>query len=343
MIRTAVIGVGWAGQRQVEASRELGKKIEVTCLVDTDGEYLEVKAKELGVEKTAVDYADVLEDPEIDAVSICTPHRFHRDQAIAAAEAGKHVLVEKPIALTVADATQMIEAAAKAGVRLYVAESEVYTPIVRWLREQVISGEYTGQIVSASYLSGFRADLFRYPGRREWLTRPELGGTGTWTLHGIHSMAKIRRIFGEVESVYLTEHHAQDFATPEIEGSMTGVLTMCSGIAVTVLQTCESKIPNTWNGFRLYGTEGILSAAAEGFSAYSFTEGNAVGDRLLPYPTESLSPYAQELEAFADYIAGDVIGPTTAESERRTLAIIEAGYESAETGLPVPLSKYGDL
>ncbi len=341
MIRVAVVGVGWAGRRQVEASRELGEKVVVTCLVDSDEEYLKEQSRELGVAKITTDFEKVLSDPEIDAVSICTPHALHCEQTVAAAEAGKHVLVEKPIAPRVDEATRMIESARKNNVRLYVAENAVYSPMVRWLKQAVENGEYTGEIVSASHLYGFRADTFRYPGRREWLTRPERGGSGTWMLHGIHSTAKVRHVFGEVETAYIGEYHTESFATPEIEGTVSGVLRMRSGLSVTILQTCESTIPDGWDGFRLYGTRGLLRASTAGFRVYPPAASAGALDEV--YPESHLSSYALELEAFADYVAEGTPGPTTAESERRTLAVVQAGYESMRTGLPVPIARFGEL
>jgi predicted dehydrogenase len=339
-MRLAVVGAGWAGERQVRAARELGRGIEVACLADRDAAFLASKARELEVAATATRYEEVLADPGIDAISLCTPHALHCEQAVAAARAGKHVLVEKPMALTVADATRMIEAARSAGVRLYVAESEAYTARARWLRDTLRAGALAGEIVSVCVLRGFRSELFRYPGRREWLTRPELGGTGTWTLHGIHSMAEIRYVLGEARTVYLREHHSASFATPGIEGTMSGHLTMESGLGVSVLQSCETRAAGL-GGWLVFGTRACLQAGDDGYRVQG-PDGAPSG--LTAYPPRPLSPYAEELEAFAAFVAHGTAGPTTGESERRTLAIVEAGYESARSGRPVDLlERFGRL
>jgi predicted dehydrogenase len=106
-----------------------------------------------------------------------------------------------------------------------------------YLRWVVSAREHIGELISASMTFGFRAPNFGYPGRRAWLTQPQQGGTGTWMLHGIHTMAQLRYILGEVETVYLRQHHAQSFERPDIEGTMTGVLTLESGVSVTVVQS----------------------------------------------------------------------------------------------------------
>jgi predicted dehydrogenase len=332
MLRLAIIGVGWAGERQAQAVRELGRKVEVTCLVDNDPDFLRTKAAELGVAQTYTDYRDALADDQIDAVSICVPHDLHCPIALDAAAAHKHILCEKPIALDVADASRMIDAAAAQGVTLYVAENLCYTPLARTLRSIVASGEHIGELVSAGFVSGFQARNFGYPGRRAWLTQPEQGGTGTWMLHGIHSMAQLRFIFGEVTRIYLREHRALSFERADIEGTMAGVLTLAGGVQVSVLQTSEVRLPGGLRGYTLYGDRGIVRAAQTGYEVF-------VGDEVTAYdyPPAELSEYAEEMEAFADEVAGVRAGPTNGISERRSLAVVQGGYESAHTGQPVDL------
>lgn len=246
-----MVGVGWAGKRQIEAVRELDGDLEVVGLVDQDAAHLKRVATEFDIQRYSTELDDVLSDPAIDAVSVCTPHGCHYRQSLRAISAGKHVLVEKPMAVGVKEADTMIREANRAGVCLYVAESQVYSPMSEWLRNIYQSSQYTGEVVSASVVQGFRAEVFRYPGRREWLTRPEMGGTGTWMLHGIHLVAQLKHVFGQVRSIYLKEHHALDFATPEIEGTMTGVITMMSGLSVTIVLSCESRIKNGLGGVYL--------------------------------------------------------------------------------------------
>ena len=339
MLRLAIVGCGWAGSRHVEAIRELGGKVDVACLVDNDDAFVKEKADEFGIEKVYTNFGEMLKDGDVDAVDICTPHHLHCNQAVVAAEAGKHVLVEKPMARTVKEANRMMAAAEKHGVRLYVAESAVYTPMANFLREVVQSGKYIGNMVAASFAGGFRATNFGYPGRRAWLTLPKSGGTGTWMLHGIHSMAQLRYILGEVESVYMREHHAASFERPDLEGTMTGILTMVTGYQVSVLQTCEARLRGTLGGYTLHGDLGSLRATAEGCQVFP-----ADGEPFdVAYPKSTLSEYALEMDAFADYVVGEY-GPTDAASERRSLAVVQAGYESAMTGETVVLrERFGML
>jgi len=318
----------------------LGRKLEVSCLVDADGEFLASKAAELGIASTHNDLGEALDRSDVDAVSLCTPHELHCPQAVAAAEAGKHVLVEKPMAVTVAEATQMLEAAQANGVKLYVAESATYSPMARHLRELVRTGQHIGELVAASVTAGFRGPDYGYPGRRAWLSTPELGGTGTWMLHGIHTMAQLRYVLGEVSSVYMREHKASSFQRRDVEATMSGALTLESGVCVSVVQTPEVKLHGDLGGYVLHGDRGSLRATPEGYRVF----GEEESDGEMGYPAEELSAFARELEAFADCVAGSSEGPTTGESERRTLAIVQAGYESAASGQPVDIrERFGEL
>lgn len=342
MLRLAIVGVGWAGTRQAQAVAELGQGVEVTCLVDHDAEFLAAKKKELGVARCTTDYGRVLADPDIDAVSICTPHALHCEMAVEAASAGKHVLVEKPMAMTVAEATRMIDAARGHDVRLYVAESAVYEPMPRFLREVVRCGRHIGELTHASTAAGFWAPDYGYPGRRAWLSTPALGGTGTWMLHGIHRVAALRYILGEVTTVYMREHRAASFKRPDLEATISGLLTLASGAQCALLQTCETRLGSALTGYTLYGDRGALRATASGCQVFPAASDSAPA--MVSYPEQPLSSYALEIQAFAAYVSGEAIGPTTGESERRSLAIVEAGYESMRSGQPVDLGgRYGAL
>lgn len=343
MINVAIVGIGWAGTRHAEAILELNRKLRVECLVDNDAAHLEAKASELGVSKTYTALEDALADPAVDAMSICTPHPLHRPMAIDAADAGKHILVEKPMAQTVADATRMLDAACANHVKLYVAENATYTPMARFLQQVVEKREPIGNLTSASVSAGFRAPDFGYPGRRSWLTALEEGGTGTWMLHGIHTMAQMRFVLGEVSTVYMHEHKAPGFRRPDLEGTMSGLMTLESGLSVSVLQTCESKVYSELSGYLLHGETGSMRATASGYWLYSDETASSPPVKQS-FPASPLSDYALEMEAFADYVNGTATGPTTGESERRTLAIVQAGYESAQSGQPVHIApRFGEL
>lgn len=352
MLKIAIVGVGWAGTRQAHAAQEIPDQVQVVALVDSDAAFLQEQAAELNIEATYTDYALALAAPEIDAVSICTPHALHSPMAQQAAAAGKHVLVEKPMALTVDEATQMMVAADRHGVHLYVAENEPYSAMSRFLRDFVSTGAAIGELTHVSVATGFRAENFGYPGRRAWLTDREQGGTGTWMLQGIHTVAQLRYVLapvaGDVATVYMREHKTPSFQRRDLEGTVAGLLTFESGLHVSLLQSSESKLMGNLKGYVLHGEGGSLRASPDGGELFTPDTGdNGDTPQRLDYPAETISSYAQELAAFAALIAGNVpihALPTTAASERRSLAVVQAGYESMQSGQPVHLpSRFGEL
>ncbi len=346
-MKVAIVGIGWAGSRHAEAIKELAATapagteppLNVEMLVDSDPDHLKTKATEFGVARTSTSLEEALSDPGIDAVSIATPHPLHRDAAIAAANAGKHVMVEKPMAVTVEDATAMIDAAEANNVRIYVAENVCYGAMSTLLREMVSAKQYTGDLTFASVVAGFRAEpRYSYPGRRAWLADPGAGGSGTWLLHGVHTLAQLRFVLGEVETIYVRESHTPSFQTPEVEGTMSALLGMESGLSVALVQSCETKFTRDQVGYTLYGERGSIKSTRDGIEVYSTDVYPDLDQPLhVAYPGQSLSDYALEWQAFADYVTTGAEGPTTGRSERRTLAVVQAGYESASTDQPVNL------
>ena len=318
--------------------------LAVVALADTDPGHLAAIASELGVRRASVELEDLLRDDDIDAVSICTPHSLHEPQALAAIAAGKHVLVEKPMATDVDAATRMIDAAEAAGVTLYMAEHHPYEARFGELRRIVRSGDHFGELVFGACVAGYRAPNPSYPGRRAWLTDPARGGTGTWMLQGVHTVAALRFVLGEVRSVYMLEHRAGSFERSDLEATMSGVVELEDGVVVWLVQTTETDLRPRLTGFRLYGDQGVVIGRDDGYDVYAVDARKGDQPTTLPYPEHPLSAYALELEAFADTVAGRATGPTTGRSERRTLAVIEAGFESARTRQPVDLRvRYPDI
>jgi len=326
----AVVGVGWAGTRQIEAVAELDGEVEVVALVDPDLEHARGIADRFAIGSIHSDYRSILTDDTIDAVSICTPHDSHRDIAVAAAEAGRHVLCEKPLALTIQDGLHMNEVAERNGITLFVAENECYTALARFLKAGV--SEVVGEILHISVRSGFRNPDFGYVGRRSWLTQPERGGTDTWMLQGVHTIAQIRFAFGEIKQVFMSPHSGDSFRRGDLAASMTGTLVLEDGVAINLIQTSEIDFGDL-RTYDIYGSEGSIAVNSRG---YRRTDSET--SEVVLFPSDGLSSYAREIQAFVANVRGEQSGPTTGRGELRTLAVVQAGYESARNGSVVSLA-----
>ncbi|HWB86986.1 MAG TPA: Gfo/Idh/MocA family oxidoreductase [Bryobacteraceae bacterium] len=139
-LRTAVFGAGFVGRVHVEGIRRLGN-VEVSALAVSSREKAERLGAELNIENATADYRHILDDPKIDAVHICTPNALHFPMAKDALEAGKHVLCEKPLAVSVEEAQKMVALARRANLRNCTFHNLRYYPMVQQMRRMREAGE----------------------------------------------------------------------------------------------------------------------------------------------------------------------------------------------------------
>ena len=139
-LRTAVIGTGFVGRVHVEAIRRLGF-VDIAAIVDVNIAQAEKYAKEFGADKAVADYKEVLADPTIDAVDICTPNTFHAPFAKAAMEAGKHVICEKPLATSAAAAAELVSITSAKKLRNCACHNLRMYPQVQNMRRMVEAGD----------------------------------------------------------------------------------------------------------------------------------------------------------------------------------------------------------
>ena len=203
-IRVAIVGCG-----RISSLHQLGyvgrEDARIVAVCDTNKAVARRQAKEWGVEKVYSDYRQVLEDKEIDVVEILTPHHLHCPMTVQAAQAGKHISVQKPMALSAAEADEMIAAAGKAGVVLRVYETFVYyDPAVR-AREMIDAGEI-GEVraVRMHISTGTGDSAWKVP-LSSWVWRfdEKLCGGGPLVFdHGYHLFSVGYYLGGPVEKVY---------------------------------------------------------------------------------------------------------------------------------------------
>ncbi|MEA2530358.1 MAG: hypothetical protein QOG89_2002, partial [Thermomicrobiales bacterium] len=141
-LRVGVIGAGTiALSAHLPAIARLKGRVELVAIADVRAEVAEQAAARYGAEAAYGDYRQLLDRTDIDLVDICTPEFLHAEQTIAAAAAGKHVLCEKPMAATVAEADAMLDACRRAGVRLMIAHSRRFTPRYQRIRTAIDRGD----------------------------------------------------------------------------------------------------------------------------------------------------------------------------------------------------------
>jgi len=203
-IRVAIVGCGRiSGLHQMGYRGREDARIVAVC--DSNKSAAKKKAKEWGVEKVYTNYQQVLEDKEIDLVELLTPHHLHCSMTVQACQAGKHVSVQKPMAISAAEADEMIAAAGKAGVSLRVYETFVnYAPAVR-ARAMIAAGEIGAIRAIRLHVSTGTGDTAWKVPLSAWLWRfneKQCGGGPMVFDHGYHLFSLAYYLGGPVEKVY---------------------------------------------------------------------------------------------------------------------------------------------
>lgn len=197
-MRIGLLGASRVAAYAVIAPARALDGIDVVAVAARDGERARVYAQRHGIPRAYGDYRMLLADPEVDLVYVGTPPSVHAEQALAAVEAGKPVLVEKPFATTSADARRVHDAAASAGVPVFEAMHSPHHRLFERVLEIVRSGEIGSlQAIDASFAAPIDAgDPVRWT--------PELGGGALMDL-GVYPLAWVRRIAGEEFTVAACE------------------------------------------------------------------------------------------------------------------------------------------
>jgi len=211
-VKVAIIGCGvMSHYGHAPGYLSYRDKAELVAVCDTVKATAEQSARDWGARKVYTDYKELLKDDEIDAVDIVLPHYLHAPVTIAAAEAGKHVTVQKPMAMNDREADEMIAATRKAGVKFMISESEVFYPPYAKAKELIESGEIgEPSVLRLANKYGIKRPQTteRTPQQRKpqegyipWRGDPKLFGGGSLFGGGYHKFAHIIFLLGEVEEV----------------------------------------------------------------------------------------------------------------------------------------------
>src|SRR5690606_36726757 len=138
-VRIGLIGAGGIANAHLKGYATIPDRVKVTAVADANPEALAKRTEETGA-TGYTDFTELVKDPEVDAVDICLPHHLHRAAIVAAAEAGKHLLCEKPLCLTADEAAELRDAVQKAVVTLMCAHNQLFMPAVAKAKEVIESG-----------------------------------------------------------------------------------------------------------------------------------------------------------------------------------------------------------
>ena len=234
-VKWGLIGCGDIAMRCVGPAINALSDSELVAVCRKDPTMLEACAERLNAGNTYSDWQDLAQDDDIDAVYIATPVFLHCEQAVAAAEAGKHVLCEKPMALSSAECEKMIAAARQSGVYLGIAYYRHYYPVVARLKELITSG-FIGQVMLIQ-IDAYETPLFGPDHPRHWIFQKDKAGGGCMMDFGCHRIEVMLNLLGDtievngLTSTFYPGHDVEDAAAAllKFENGACGVLTVMRG------------------------------------------------------------------------------------------------------------------
>lgn len=253
-IRWGVIGCGDVARKRVAAAIRNEPRSRLVAACRRDETRLTEFCDRFQIERSSTRADDLLADPALDAVYLATPVREHRPHALAAAESGKHVLVEKPMALSVAECDEMIEACRAANVKLGVAYYRRFYPLVQRIEELLAAGEIGTPLAVSAVTS---TQIPTEPAEEgSWRIVPDQAGGGALMDIGSHRIDLFGHLFGSVTHVKaLCETVAADYRVED-----TALLLMRFADGLTGMLQCHFGSPSNPDAFTVIGTRGCLIA-----------------------------------------------------------------------------------
>ena len=333
--RIGVIGTGNIAQMHVTGYQASGARVVALC--DTNADVLAARQGDWNVPNGYTTYEALLADPEVEAVSICTPNSSHHPITLAAAAAGKHVLVEKPISMQLQQAQEMIDACATAGVVLQVGHHMRSWAAAAKAKELIDSGAI-GKVTSCRFRQAH--DWAGAAKVRGVFGSKALSGGGTLLDNGCHLFDLARYLAGDVRDVFArTATLKYDI---EVEDTATASLSFTSG---AIGQVEVAWTATGWQeAFWVFGTDGSLECdnrvgANVLTHRYRHSGATTWGDTdVARYELRGLPSHTQHVANFLAAIAGEREVVCTGVDGLEAVRLVLASYDSAERGTVVPIS-----
>jgi predicted dehydrogenase len=336
-LRIAILGSGYMGRTYAEGITKFNTRVKLTAI--TGGSRAPGLAADYGVDYEPT-YEGLLARPDVDAVLVATPHADHRDQVVAAAEAGKHVLVEKPMATSVAECDDMIAACQRAGVVLEVIQTLRFRGTPARAKELIDQGRIgkVRMIRSQSLVTEYAVTA------GSWAHLPKHGGA--FLDMGVHNFDIMRFWSGsEAKRVFAHVTTYSDVDYPTLS-AMTQIV-FANGIVAQQWSSFEVPAQSLTGSQHLYtvvGETGALEIDGYGKLLLSTPDSTELIWEQPPidFVNRPLDPvrlkaFYSQTQAFVDDILDGRAPTVTGADGRAAVAIVEAAVRSSETGLAVEI------
>ena len=334
---------------------DLPVHLNLNTVADVTSEAAAKAAHRYGFDKSVTDWRDIISNPQIDIVSVTAPNALHKEMALAAIAAGKHVYCEKPLAPRVDDAREMAEAAAQAGVKTQVGFNYICNPIITLARDMIATGEL-GDIRS---YRGIHAEDYMADANAPWTFRHDPEGGGALADLGSHALATAEFLLGPISRVLgdrvtvIGERPASSVPRAvEVDDIGRAFLRFACGVSGSIEASWVASGRKMQHAFEVYGSKGCIMCDLERMNELHFFDAKAPANRsgfrcILaapehpPYGKFCVAPGHQlgfndlkaiEVAGFARAIAYNEKEPFNFFKGLRIQTLVEAVQVSAQSG-----------
>ena len=343
-VRVGIIGTGGIGRRQVQTLVKM-KDVELVAGADVSDEALDLFKKQFSVTKVFKDYNEMLGAVEMDAVTVCTPNSLHKEPTIAALKAGKDVMVEKPMAMSAAEAQEMVDTAKKGGRKLVIGFQWRLMPNAQALKRCIKAGQL-GNILFC------RVQALRRRGIPNWgvFGRKELQGGGPLIDIGVHIMEMGHYLMGKPKATsacagmytYLGNKPSKalcawdhwDYKTYSVEDLAVGFIRFENGACMSVESSFAAHIEQDAFNVQLMGTEGGCTFNPPRV----FKDEAGLMVNVEPAYVGSWDSMDKKLEGWIAYVRGEAETECPGEDGLSVQKMLDGLYASAEKGTEVKIS-----
>jgi len=331
MLNAAVVGLGWWG-RQIVTCLEHSNRVRITRGVDIDQDGPAKFAAEHGLTFTS-HFEDVLKDPVIDAVFIVTPHSLHEPMVLAAADAGKQIFCEKPMALSGDGARRMLDACDKKGIVLGIGHERRFEGAWEEMARMLRDGEL-GTLLNLDFNTSYNNMALKPPSG--WRQDPKEAPAGVMTALGVHVTDLMLSLAGPVTEVFARQSsRSDDYPNQDVLSVQfmfaNGVIGSLTALATTPF----------YQRLTVFGDRGWVEARE--VSNVDIPDPATLTWRGMDMEIHSRTYAMKEtvednIHHWADAVAGKVDFRFTREQRLQNVLILEAIVKSSETGQPVSIA-----
>lgn len=347
MIRVGIVGCGKITQVRHLPEYLANPQVEIAGYYDLTAERAQQLADRYGG-RVYQSMEEMFQDPAIDAVSICIANKYHASATIAALNAGKHVLCEKPMATNIEDCEAMVEAADRNHRKLMIDQNQRLIRTHQRARQLIHDG-FIGRVITFRTTFGHKGPetWSINPGKATWFFDRSQSGMGAIADLGIHKMDLIQYILGE--EIVETTSKVVTLNKRDASGSLIGV----DDNAICILRTQSGAVGTltaSWTYYGeeenftiLYGEKGIMKIFDDPLYSIKVltSEGDEIGFKIDDIQTNDRQTSTGVIDAFVDSIVNDTVPAIDGRSVLSAMRAVFASIESSETGLTVRVNGAG--